>query len=61
MVDIFAQFQLNSVVLDTLTWKSALSNFVYIRPVGAELVRAEIQKDGNGEADRRFLRLCEHD
>jgi len=59
MVDNFTRFRPNLVFLDTLAWKSPVSNFVYIRPVGAEQVRAEIQKDGNGEANRRFLRLCE--
>ena len=59
MVDTFARFQPNSGFLDTLTWETSVSNFVYIRPVGAELVRAEIQKDGKGEANGRFLLLCE--
>jgi hypothetical protein len=59
MVDIFARSQPNSGFLDTITWKSPVSYFVNIRPVWAELVRAEIQKDGNGEANRRFLRLYE--
>jgi hypothetical protein len=54
VVDIFARFQPNSVFLDTLTWKSPISNFADIRPVSTEMVRAEIQKDGHGEANRRF-------
>jgi hypothetical protein len=41
-------------------WKYIqISNFVKIRPVGAELFHADGQTDGPGEATSRFSQFCE--
>ena len=36
-----------------------ISNFMKIRPVGAELFHAERQSDGQDEANSRFSQFCE--
>jgi len=36
-----------------------MSNFMKIRPVGAELFHADVQMDRHDEANSRFSRFCE--
>jgi len=46
---------------DSFSKNTQISNFMKIRPVGAELFHADRWTDRHGEANSCFLKLCEHD
>jgi hypothetical protein len=57
--DIFGRFETNLVFLEKFRCKSQIWNFMEIRPVGATLIPADRQADGQKEANTRFMRLRE--
>ena len=58
----FCQIQMKLYFLDRFSGKNPkISNFMKIRPVGAELVHAERETNGqtHDEANSRFSQFCE--
>jgi hypothetical protein len=45
--------------LDRIFQKINISNFMKIRPEGAELSHADGRTDGHGEANSRFSKFCD--
>jgi hypothetical protein len=46
--------------LDQFLKNPQMSNFMKIRPMGAELFHADRQTDRHNEANSRFSQLCEN-
>jgi hypothetical protein len=45
--------------LERFSKEAQTSSFIKIRPVGAELLREDVQTDGHDEANSRFSQFCE--
>jgi len=55
---IIVRFQLNFTFLDRFSKKFQISNFIKIRPVGAELFHVDRWTDGHDDANSRFSQFC---
>ena len=56
---IFVRFKWNLNFLDRYYKNTQISNFMKIRPVGAELFYADGRRDIHDEASSRFSQFCE--
>jgi len=57
--DILVRFWWNFNLLYTFSKNAQISNFMKIRPVGAELLHSDGQMDRHDEATSRFSQFCE--
>jgi hypothetical protein len=56
---ILVRFEWNLSFLDRFLKNPQISNFIKLRPVGAELFHADGRTDGHDEAISRFSQFCE--